>query len=375
METTARQMRALIEASKAMIATLDASEVLQRIIAAVRRLFPPSDWSLLLVDPEQGDLVFELCVGEAADALLGKRVARGEGIAGWVAERQQPALVEDVHHDPRFARRFDAKSQFRTQSILAVPLVFQGQTLGVLELVSPEGAEPYTAEQLERLSPFADLAAVALANARSHARVQELTVQDDCTGLYNARHLHETLEQEVRRHQRYGRPASLIFFDMDHFKQVNDTHGHQIGTRLLQEVGELLRASLREVDVPVRYGGDEFVVLLPETDLAGARVAALRLWQRIREQRFLSGEGLDRHLTCSLGFASLPDQASDAAGLLKAADIAMYEAKQAGRDAVAQAGGGVITTPDQPARAVAAGRGIFRPGGCPHCHRRQSGLD
>jgi diguanylate cyclase (GGDEF)-like protein len=247
-------------------------------------------------------------------------------------------------------------SQFRTRGILAVPMVFQGATVGVIELVSAEGAPPFTLAQLELLAPFADLAAAALTNARAHARVRELTIKDDCTGLFNARHLEQALELEVRRTNRYGRPVSLIFFDMDHFKQVNDTHGHQVGTRLLQEVGEMLLGSLRDVDVPVRYGGDEFVVLLPETYLEGARIVALRLWQQIRGRSFLAEEGLDLHLTASVGFAALPDQAQDARGLLRAADMAMYAAKDGGRDAVAMAGKGVITTQPTPVLArIAAG--------------------
>ena len=120
----ARQMKALVEVGKTMISTLDADEVLHRIIAAVDRLFPPADWSLLLVNSKRCDLVFEICVGEAADALQDQRVAWGEGIAGWVAQSQRPALVADMATDPRFARRFDEMISFRTRSILAVPLVF-----------------------------------------------------------------------------------------------------------------------------------------------------------------------------------------------------------------------------------------------------------
>lgn len=351
----ARQMKALVEVGKTMISTLDADEVLHRIIAAVGRLFPPADWSLLLADRARGDLVFEICVGEAADMLQGQRVAWGEGIAGWVAQTQRPALVADVATDPRFARRFDEMSSFRTRSILAVPLLFQGVTLGVLELVSAEGAQPYTPAQLEMLEPFADLAAVSLVNARNHARVQELTIKDDCTGLFNARHLHRMLEQEVRRSRRYGRPVSLIFFDLDHFKQVNDTHGHLIGTRLLQEVGELLLSSLRDVDLPVRYGGDEFVVLMPETHPEGARVVATRLWQMIRGRTFINQEGLDLRLTCSLGYASIPHHAEDAKGLLKVADEAMYAAKAAGRDRVLMAGQ-IEIEPDRTKERVNPGR-------------------
>jgi len=337
MSGTTKQLEALVAIGKTITASLDIGEVLRQIMEQLGQLFPPGDWSLLLADPERGGLQFEIVVGEAAEQLLGQRVARGEGIAGWVAQHQQPLLITDVQRDGRFARRFDDLTALDTRSILAAPLVCQQQTLGVIELISRAGDPSFTQAQLELLLPFADFAAVALANARNHEQVQQLTVMDECTGLYNSRHLHQALEQEISRHRRHGSPVSLIFFDLDHFKQVNDTHGHQIGTRLLAEVGKLLKDSLRELDVAVRYGGDEFVILLPETSRNGGRVVAHRIWRAIREHAFLAGDGLDLRLSASVGCASCPENARDGFTLILAADTAMYKAKEWGRDQVAVA--------------------------------------
>jgi diguanylate cyclase (GGDEF)-like protein len=135
----------------------------------------------------------------------------------------------------------------------------------------------FTHEEEFFLQAMCDYAAIAIENARSVEKIQELTITDDCTGLYNARHLYKTLEQEVYRSARFGYEFSVLFIDLDHFKQVNDTHGHLIGSKLLAEIGYLIKAQLRLIDFAFRYGGDEFVVLLPQTSKDSALVVARRL--------------------------------------------------------------------------------------------------
>src|SRR5207302_9908740 len=136
--------------------------------------------------------------------------------------------------------------------------------LGVMQLINV-GPELFGEHEIFFLQSLCDYAAIAIDNARSVERIQELTVTDDCTGLFNARHLYKTLETEVYRSARFGYEFSVIFIDLDHFKQVNDTKGHLVGSRLLAEVGYLIKAQLRLIDFAFRYGGDEFVVLLPQT--------------------------------------------------------------------------------------------------------------
>ena len=197
-------------------------------------------------------LHFEICVGPGSDRLKQLTVLAGEGIAGTVFTAGKPRLVADVHQDPDFAPRFDEETRLHTRSALAVPLLSRGRVLGVLELVNGEGATLFTEDDLRAASAIADFAAIAIENARNFKRVQELTQVDEHTGLFNARKLTSEMEVEVKRCQRFGRPMSLLFIDIDHFKNVNDTRGHLAGSKALKLVGEVLTDSARGVDSAYR---------------------------------------------------------------------------------------------------------------------------
>jgi len=338
LKRTVDELAVLNEIGKALTSSLDIGEVMHVILAKVSELLKPSNWSLLLLDPGTGELYFKAAVGAGSERLQGLRIKSGEGIAGWVATNVKSLKVDDVTEDPRFAARFDKASRFHTKSILCVPLSFKGKVLGVIELVNGEGDGPFTDEDLRILSTVAEFSAIAIENAQNFHKVEELTVLDDHTGLFNSRHLSRQLEMEIHRATRFGHPVSLIFFDLDHFKQVNDKHGHQAGSRVLHEVGRLLLSTLRSTDVAVRYGGDEFVILLPETSKDQAVEAANRLRVEIAEQKFLAAEKFGPlRLTASLGVASFPDDAKLPEELLRKADEAMYRVKEAQRDGVESA--------------------------------------
>ncbi|HZX94808.1 MAG TPA: sensor domain-containing diguanylate cyclase [Myxococcales bacterium] len=351
LQRTVDELAVLNEIGKALTASLDIGEVMHVILAKVSELLKPRNWSLLLKDPATSELYFHAAVGAGSDTLLGMRIKPGEGIAGWVAQHNQPLLVNDVHADPRFASRFDQASRFHTQSILCVPLAFKERTLGVIELVNGEGDGGFSEEDLKILGTVAEFSAIAIENARNFHKVQELTVLDDHTGLFNSRHLRRSLESEVVRATRFGHPVSLIFFDLDHFKRVNDTHGHQAGSQVLHEVGSLLLKTLRSTDVPVRYGGDEFVILMPETSKDQAVAAARRIGAEIARQPFLADRPYGPlKLTASLGVASFPDDAREPDDLLLRADEAMYRVK------ATQRGGVFAAPPSQPPSEPAPAR-------------------
>jgi len=327
-----------VDLGKALTGTLDRSEVVRRVMEKVRELLEPRAWSLLLRNPQTGELDFAVAEGEVGASLAGQRLAPGQGIAGWVAEHREAVVIEDVRDDPRFDAEFDKTLGFETRSILAVPIASSGTVFGVIELVrGRDDSQGFGRREASLLRAVADFAAIALENAGNHTRVRELAVRDDCTGLFNARYLHQSLDREVARARRHGTPVSLIFFDLDRFKLVNDTHGHLCGSALLSEVGDLLLGELRREDVAVRYGGDEFVALLPLSSPEDGLGVARRLWQRVRTEPFLRSRGLAIGQTASYGVASFPRHADDADGLLRRADDAMYLAKRRGRDNVATA--------------------------------------
>ena len=330
------------ELGKALTSSLQLDQVLRTIMEKIDEFLHPDTWSMLLVDEAKQELYFELAIGKNAHTLKDVRITMGQGIAGWVAQNQQAVIVPDVSRDTRFFARVDEKTKMETHSIVAVPVRFRDHCLGVIELVNCVGTEGFNDRDLALLEALADFAAIALENARHVQRIHELTITDDCTSLYNARHLNFILETEIYRSQRYGYEFSLVFLDLDHFKAVNDTHGHLQGSKLLAEIGQVVRENCRLIDYAFRYGGDEFVILLPQTSKENAGIVARRLHRLIRETAWLVSDGLDVHITTSAGVASYPTDAKTKAELLHLADEAMYLVKNSTRDSVAVAHSTVI---------------------------------
>jgi diguanylate cyclase (GGDEF)-like protein len=341
------------ELGKALTSSLQLDQVLRTIMEKIDEFLRPDNWSLLLLDEAKQELYFELAVGKASQALKDVRIKVGQGIAGWVAQHGEVVIVPDTAKDTRFFGKVDEKTKMETRSIVAVPVKFRETCLGVIELINCVGPEGFDAKDLKLLEALSDFAAIALENARHVKRIHELTIKDDCTSLYNARHMGFILDTEIYRSQRYNYEFSIVFIDLDHFKQVNDTHGHLVGSRLLAEIGEALKTNCRLIDFAFRYGGDEFVILLPQTSKENAINVAKRLHRIIRETVWLSSEGLNTHITPSVGVAAYPIDSKTKEGLLHLADEAMYLVKNTNRDSVAAANMGIL--PALPATSEAAG--------------------
>ncbi len=341
---TARQTQELHifhDVAKALTSSLDLDSILQTIMEKMAEYFRPDTWSLLMVDEQKNELYFAIAVGSAAEALKNVRLKVGEGIAGHVAKYGEKLVVPDVSADKRFAKRIDKVTQWETQSIICIPLRAKLRVLGVIQLVNVDMAH-FGHEEQFFLQALCDYAAIAIENARSVEKIQELTITDDCTGLYNARHLYKTLQTEVYRSARFGYEFSVIFIDLDHFKQVNDTHGHLVGSKLLAEIGYLIKAQLRLIDFAFRYGGDEFVVLLPQTPKDAALVVARRLRDSLRASNFCKDEGLNLNVRASIGLATYPHDAKTPHDIIRQADEMMYMVKNSTRDNIGIAQRGVV---------------------------------
>jgi diguanylate cyclase (GGDEF)-like protein len=330
------------ELGKALTSSLQLDQVLRTIMEKIDEFLRPDTWSLLLVDEAKQELYFELAVGKGAQALKDVRIKMGQGIAGWVAQHDEAVIVPDVSQDTRFFSKVDEKTKMETRSIVAVPVRYRDHCLGVIELINCVGSDGFQQRDLALLEALADFAAIALENARHVKRIHELTITDDCTTLYNARHMGFILETEIYRSQRYNYEFSIVFIDLDHFKLVNDTHGHLVGSRLLAEIGEALKTNCRLIDFAFRYGGDEFVILLPQTSKENAINVARRLHKIIRETVWLTKDGLNTRITPSVGVAAYPIDAKTKEGLLHLADEAMYLVKNTNRDNVAAANMGIL---------------------------------
>jgi diguanylate cyclase (GGDEF)-like protein len=341
-ERKVQELNIFHDVAKALTSSLELDSILQTIMDKMGEYFRPDTWSLLMVDENKDDLYFAIAVGEAADTLKDVRLKLGEGIAGWVARTGEEVIVSDVQTDGRWAKRIDELTRWKTRSIVCVPLKSRLRVLGVIQLVNVHMDQFGDSERFF-LHALCDYAAIAIDNAKAVERIQELTITDDCTGLYNARHLYKTLEAEVYRSARFGYEFTALFIDLDYFKRVNDTHGHLAGSKLLAEVGYTIKANLRLIDFAFRYGGDEFVVLLPQTSKNAALVVAKRLIEVFRASSFLQSEGLYLNVRASIGVATYPEDGPNAHDLIRSADEMMYAVKNSVRDNIGVAQRGVLS--------------------------------
>jgi diguanylate cyclase (GGDEF)-like protein len=249
------------------------------------------------------------------EGVTGTVAATGDAVRGAVAELSLPL----------------SEAEPSAEQLISVPLRTGAGVLGVLNLYDRVDGQPFDDADLETIQSFAGQAAVAIDNVLLHQEAQRLSVTDGLTGLGNYRSFQQTLAREVDRAARFHRPLSLLMLDLDHFKQVNDAHGHQVGDAVLVQVADRIREEVREVDVVARYGGEEFVVVLPETGLDGAQHLADRICESIRARPLRTGAG-DLAVTVSIGVAVYPDHGDTPASLVRAADLALYVAKGDGRD-------------------------------------------
>jgi diguanylate cyclase (GGDEF)-like protein len=324
------------EVSKTLTSTLDLSNILSTIMKNAKKLIKAEAWSFLLVDQETGDLVFEKTSGKKADRKKIKKVRLkiGEGIAGWVAQELIPVVVPDVSTDPRFSSKIDRQITLKTKSIMCVPIKSKDNILGVLEIVNKTTKEPFTKDDLSLILRIVDHAAIAIERVSLYQKMEELSITDDLTKLFNTRYLDRTLEIEINRSNRHHTSLSLIFMDVDHFKTINDNYGHLVGSKLLVEMGQLLIKCLRTVDIVARYGGDEFVIVLPQTPPSSAIQIAERIRRTMEQNVFLKRDGYSLKLTASFGVASYPESAKSKEELLRLADEAMYRVKYQTRNGV-----------------------------------------
>lgn len=318
---------ALLEVTRLISSRNKMQTILRRVTQHLRSILHADSCALLLLDPSRKELVLIESSGLTRWEKQNIRFRMGEGVAGWIAKSKQPVLIEDVEDDPRFMK-FDA--QRRTiRSMLGVPLMVNKQVKGVLTLTTRPGERKFHAEDLE----LATLLSAHVALTMENNRLYDISVMDGLTNVYNRGYLQQRLQEMIAYSRRFRHPLSLVMVDIDHFKKINDTYGHQTGDAVLRSVSQMLYKSLREYDVVARYGGEEFALLFPSLEKLAAASVADRVRSHIADTQVRHKEHLVP-VTASFGVASFPEDAETPEDLILKADQALYRAKQRGRNQV-----------------------------------------
>jgi diguanylate cyclase (GGDEF)-like protein len=325
------QLLSCLEIGKALTSELDPNRLLKKIMEKVTKLFPSEKWSLMLLDETTETLRFELSIDLDLDQMKDFRLALGQGAAGHCALKQELLVLEDVRQYDFFHGKVDELSGSRTKSLVCVPIVYAGRTLGVLEMINPGSLD---SANIELLTLVSDYLAIGMENTRRYRKLRDLANHDSLTGLYNQRYLYRSLKNLITKCNDEGGYFSLIFMDIDNFKTVVDREGHLNGSRTLREVAQTIQGCLGDACFAVAYGGDEFVAVLPDTDSAYAAMTAHEIRDAIKASTFLIRWGRSVHVTASFGVATFPDNASDIVELLALADQAMFRVKNSGKDRV-----------------------------------------
>ncbi len=300
-------------------------DVLNKVFEKIGEIFLPLNWSLLLKDRKTGELYFKIVVGESAEKLQNVRIPKNTGIASWILEKGQPLIIENVSNDPRFYKQIDEISGFITKSIIGVPLKTNGKVFGVIELVNKLKNENFTVLDLKMLTTIADFAAIAIAKIYYQNALKRRAAFDYLTGVYNRRGFETAFEKELERAKRKGTNLALLLIDVDDFKKINDRYGHPAGDEILKRVGDILRYAARSADTVARFGGDEFALILPDTQLSQAKLVRKRILDHVKKHN-LRKDGIPFKI--SIGFNVAGPSSIPYEDLLKNTDFKLYEEKK-----------------------------------------------
>ncbi|MBS1250142.1 MAG: Response regulator PleD [Chloroflexi bacterium] len=327
-----RELKDLHEATSSLVTTLEIEKLLEKIIHEAIQAIPGAEkGTLILEDPKTGKLQVRAAQGYTYQHITSLSLPLTNGYAAQTFQEKQPKLFNNIQESEDIAVTNDHITEISSvHSAICVPLLSKGTPLGVLSLDSTK-KDAFTEADLELLASFAATATSAIINAQLHAKVQKLAITDSLTQTLNRRGLFQWGEYELERNKRFERPIAAIFFDLDHFKETNDNYGHGAGDQILSQVVSRCQAVIRQVDILGRYGGEEFVIILPESGQAEAFLIAERVRKSIAATPFtIDSQKID--MTLSLGVAEITPETKTLSDLIKAADRAMYQSKQNGRN-------------------------------------------
>lgn len=330
LEDKNRQLTLLYDISRTLSGFMDSDDVYHEVLEIVGCMSDYHESVLMLYNDKTRKLKVVATYGVAEpDELMGMQFSLGEGVSGNTVFEKNPIYVPNTAEDSRYLRYKGRKTD--DVALLSVPLFGpDGDTIvGVINVSRPVD-QPFSSQEQETVQAVANVISFALTNAWLYSQVKELSIRDELTGLYNRRNGDETIAREIKRASRFNRNLTLLLIDIDRFKRFNDRYGHPEGDKVLQEFASLIENSVRDVDYVVRWGGEEFIILLPNTGLSGGLMVAEKIRRNVKEQLFPT----NRHFSVSIGLAVYPDSVTNGDDLIACADKALYKAKGSGRDRV-----------------------------------------
>jgi diguanylate cyclase (GGDEF)-like protein len=324
--------QSIFEAAMRLHESLDASQVVARALEFLPGLVDAESWAVFIKTEHTNRLELVRAIN-APELPVGPFIEIEQAPLPIIrAVKEQRTIIASALGERSPSDPASAEDKL---AALCVPLLAGGHLVGAVQATRKSGgADAFTQEEARVVELVCGSLATALANAIAYHDATRQTLIDDLTRLYNVRYLYQTLEGEIRRARRYDSAVSVVFMDLDGFKLVNDAYGHRAGSATLTEVAQVIVRSVRDSDFVARFGGDEFVLMLPETSAKRALQMAERVRQRIAAHRFKGGVGADIYLTASFGVASFPEHATQPEKLIELADAAMYEAKQCDKNNV-----------------------------------------
>lgn len=283
-QTASSCIQVLLEISRGASHRASIQKTLSDICSHVDGFFSPRHLAALLVEPETGDLTFSHVLGDKAELLIGKKLRKGKGIAGWVVDAGEPLLIEDTAQDPRFQSLFLTAKTKGSKSFMAAPLRSGDTIYGVLELIDTKSGAPFSLQNLKDLSAMADIASLAMERAYYFQAMKRMAETDLLTGLANKRTFDRHMEREIEICKRYGQPSSVVLLKLENLRKLNEEHGTMTMDRVLQLLASVLVDEIRKVDVPCRINSDTLAVIMPNTVKLAAVDVSNRLAAKISQQ-------------------------------------------------------------------------------------------
>lgn len=329
LEKSQAHLEMIYEHSRILGGILNVDEVAEGVMKILGKILAYPASSMMIIGPGGNYIYRGRNVAGQVNFHLKAVDEKRSGLIRRIGEQTSPAIVKDVS-----ARNDYQPLRSNTRSLMLVPMVTHGKTTGILVAESP-AVDAFSEKDQKMLSVVARSAAVAMDNATLHRKMEELTITDELTSIYNYRYFSMKLKEELRRADRYDLPLSLIMLDIDWFKTFNDTYGHEVGNIVLKGITGVVKECIRDVDIFARYGGEEFVIILPQTPRDEVTKIGERIRQQIEKASFGGGGNIDAlKVTVSVGISSFPENGRPNEELLSLVDQALYRAKGAGKNMV-----------------------------------------